>query len=154
MKVAAFLLAAVAVLVTGAPARAAAATLKLTPSTVQAGYLVGIEATCTDNSKAVTVKSDVFGEVQVQPQGTKLTAAVTVPKAAEPGEYDVTLTCADDTATAELNVLAAVEPSRGPATGFGGMAGGGTGTLLLTVGLAALAAAAALGLVAVRRRRA
>ncbi|MEJ3745786.1 hypothetical protein WEI85_21150 [Actinomycetes bacterium KLBMP 9797] len=157
MRYAALVLAATVVaLVPGAPARAAADVfLEINPETVQAGYLVGLRASCTDNTKPATVTSDAFSDVTVQPQSGFLTAVVTVPAGTDAQRYDVELDCpTGPSATARLNVLAGSEPSRGPATGFGGMAGDGGGPLLLGGGLAALAAAAVLGVVTLRRRRA
>ncbi|GAA4696460.1 hypothetical protein [Phytohabitans rumicis] len=149
------LLAVAAVLFVAAPARAAAIYVELSPETVQAGYLVGIRASCDDNSQPATVESDAFGEVKVYPQFEVLTAAVTVPADKDARRYTVRLRCAGgETATARLNVLASGQPSEGPATGFGGMADDGSRGLLVGGGLVAIAVAAVLGVVTLRRRRA
>lgn len=146
------------VLSTAAPAsaqRKADTYLELNPSTVQAGYLVGIRASCDDNTKPATVESEAFGEVKVYPQFDVLTAAVTVPADKDPRRYNVRLTCdGGESATARLNVLAGGRPSQGPATGFGGMAGDGRDGLLVGGGLAAIAVGALLGVYTLRRRRA
>lgn len=42
--------------------------VEVSPSTVQPGFLVGIKASCHDNSVPAIVASDAFGRVQVQPQ--------------------------------------------------------------------------------------
>ncbi|GFJ92758.1 hypothetical protein [Phytohabitans rumicis] len=108
------LLAVAAVLFVAAPARAAAIYVELSPETVQAGYLVGIRASCDDNSQPATVESDAFGEVKVYPQFEVLTAAVTVPADKDARRYTVRLRCAGgETATARLNVLASGQPSEG-----------------------------------------
>ncbi|WP_326554216.1 hypothetical protein [Micromonospora sp. NBC_01813] len=142
------------------PAQAADVFVDLNPSTVESGYLVGIRASCTDNTAPATVESDAFGTVEVRPQFDELTAAVTVPAGTEAGSYRVRLTCPDDrSATTTLYVLDPNRPSRGPATGFGGTAGGlgsggpDAGALLAGVGAAALAAGAVLGVLTLRRRR-
>jgi hypothetical protein len=148
--------AVVAVLLsTAAPARAAAVYVELNPATVQAGYLVGIRASCDDNTKAATVESEAFGEVKVYPQFDVLTAAVTVPADRNPRRYEVRLTCEDgESATARLNVLEGGRPSEGPATGFGGMADDGSGGLLVGGGVVAIAVGVLLGVFTLRRRRA
>lgn len=145
-----------AVLLPAPPARAAAVFVELNPETVQAGFLVGIRASCDDNTQPATVESEVFGEVKVYPQFDVLTAAVTVPADADARRYNVRLTCpGGGSASARLNVLAAGRPSEGPSTGFGGMAGGDRSAgLLIGGGLVAIVAAAVLGAVTLRRRRA
>lgn len=130
--------------------------VEVTPSTAQADSLVGIKASCGDgNDRAATVESAAFGNLTVHPQGDFLTAVATVPADRDADSYRVRLDCPNDrTATTTLHVLNDTEPSRGPATGFGGTAGGmDSSTLLIGGGLAALAAGAVLGLVTLRRRR-
>ena len=166
------------VVFTGAPALAAPAPtptptvadvpdgrfLELTPSTVEAGYIVGIRASCTeaddeppeDNEVAI-VESTAFDDVTVEPQFGHLTGAVTVPADTRARAYRVVLDCPGfmaGSAEATLNVLNDTRPSRGPATGFGGTAGGGSPTLLIGGGLAVLVAGLGLGLFTLRRRRA
>lgn len=139
------------------PASAAADVyVELNPSTVEAGYLVGIRASCRENGEPAKVESDAFaGEVTVQPQYDLLTAAATVPEDKPARPYRVKLTCPDDrVATAVLNVVRGGRPSQGPATGFGGTAGDRPGTLLLGGGLAIAAIGVVLGLVTSRRRTA
>jgi hypothetical protein len=155
--IAATVLIAAMTLLPAAPASARAAVyVELNPETVQAGFLVGIRASCDDNTQPATVESDAFGEVKVYPQFDVLTAAVTVPDDADARRYDVRLTCpGGGSATARLNVLSAGRPSEGPDTGFGGMAGDRpSGGFLIGGGLVAIAAAAVLGVVTLRRRRA
>ncbi|MFY1632679.1 hypothetical protein ACN27F_05200 [Solwaraspora sp. WMMB335] len=149
------------VLLVAVPARAADVFIELNPSTVESGYLVGIRASCTENTQPATVESDAFGSVEVRPQFDFLTAAVTVPAGTEAGSYRVRLRCPDDrVATTTLYVLDPTRPSRGPATGFGGTAGEpgsgdqDAGGVLAGVGVVALAAGGLLGLVTLRRRRA
>lgn len=139
----------------GAPAYATDVFVQLNPSTVEAGYLVGIRASCGDNSAAATVESDAFGTVTVRPQYGVLTAAATVPETRAARSYRVRLTCPNGrSASTTLHVVSGNRPSRGPATGFGGTAGGHSGTLLVTGGLTAVAAGLVLGLQSLRRRRA
>ncbi|WP_433121564.1 hypothetical protein [Micromonospora sp. CA-246542] len=130
--------------------------VEVSPSTVQPGYLVGIRASCRDNSIGATVVSDAFGAIGVQPQGGVLTAAPMVRERTRPGNYRVKLECRDgETASTMLQVVKKVPsgPSRGPATGFGGTAGGMTGKLLLPGGAAFTVAGLVLAVVALRRPR-
>jgi hypothetical protein len=130
--------------------------VQVTPDTVQADFLVGIDASCgDDNRRTATVQSDAFGRVTVRPQNGALTAAATVPAGRRPGTYRVRLTCPNrQTATTTLRVLSNTRPSRGPATGFGGTAGDGSARILITGGLLAIVAGAGLGVFTLRRRRA
>ncbi|MGQ5264316.1 hypothetical protein ACTWLT_26570 [Micromonospora sp. ZYX-F-536] len=130
--------------------------VEVSPSTVQPGYLVGIRASCRDNSIGATVVSDAFGAVGVQPQRGVLTAAPMVRDRTRPGNYRVKLECRDgETASTMLQVVkkVPVHPSRGPATGFGGAAGGITGKLLLPGGAALTITGLILAVVALRRPR-
>ncbi len=131
--------------------------VEVSPSTVQPGYLVGIRASCRDNSVGATVVSDAFGEIGVQPQGGRLTAAPMVRERTRPGNYRVKLECRDgETASTMLQVVkkVPVQPSRGPATGFGGGTGGMTGKLLLPGGAALTITGLVLAVLALRRPRA
>ncbi|MEU1885796.1 hypothetical protein ABZ491_10000 [Micromonospora rifamycinica] len=129
--------------------------VEVTPGTVEPGYLVGIRASCHDNSIPATVVSDAFGRVQVQPQQGLLRAAPMVRDRTRPGNYRVKLECPDGaTASTALQVVKKVKPSPGPHTGFGGTAGGGLpGGLLVPGGLALTIAGAVVGIVAARRPR-
>ncbi|MEU8010946.1 hypothetical protein [Micromonospora parva] len=131
--------------------------VEVSPSTVQPGYLVGIRASCRDNSVGATVVSDAFGAVGVQPQRGVLTAAPMVRERTRPGNYRVKLECRDgETASTMLQVVKKTpspQPSRGPATGFGGGAGGMTGNLLLPAGAALTITGLILAVVALRRPR-
>lgn len=130
--------------------------VEVSPSTVQPGYLVGIRASCRDNSVGATVVSDAFGAVGVQPQRGVLTAAPMVRERTRPGNYRVKLECRDgDTASTMLQVVKKVpsQPSRGPATGFGGGTGGMTGKLLLPGGAALTITGLILAVTALRRPR-
>ncbi|WP_433318169.1 hypothetical protein [Micromonospora chersina] len=128
--------------------------VEVTPSTVEPGFLVGIRASCRDNSVPATVVSDAFGRVQVQPQRGLLTASPMVRDRTRPGNYRVKLECpGGQTASTMLQVVKRVQPSRGPATGFGGTAGGGgLGGLLVPVGLGLTVVGAVVGVVASRRQ--
>jgi hypothetical protein len=130
--------------------------IELNPSTVEAGAWVGIRASCPDNGKAATVRSDAFGRTTVEPQAGFLVRSVRIADSQDPRSFTVRLTCpGGENATATLHVVARTRPSRGPATGFGGAAGdGGSGGPLILGGLLTLTAGLALGLVTLRRRRA
>ncbi|MGS2619699.1 hypothetical protein ACVCAH_35240 [Micromonospora sp. LZ34] len=128
--------------------------VEVSPSTVEPGFLVGIRASCRDNSVPAIVVSDAFGRVQVQPQRGLLTAAPMVRERTRPGNYRVKLECPDgETASTMLQVVKAVKPSRGPATGFGGGAGGMTVGLLLPGGLALTVVGLVVWVLALRRPR-
>ncbi|WBB69838.1 hypothetical protein [Micromonospora sp. WMMD812] len=128
--------------------------VEVSPSTVEPGFLVGLKASCRDNSIPATVVSDAFGRVQVQPQRGLLTATPMVRERTRPGNYRVKLECRDgETASTMLQVVKAVKPSRGPATGFGGSAGGFTGGLLVPGGIALTIAGLVVAIVALRRPR-
>jgi hypothetical protein len=142
-----------AVLLGAAPASAADIFVQVDPSTVQAGYLVGIRASCRENNAAGTVESPAFGRITVYPQNGFLTAAAMVPANTRPDTYRVRLSCPDGkSATTQLIVVAGGRPSHGPATGFGGTANKHPGALLLAGGVGTTALGAMLGLLAVRRR--
>ena len=148
--------AAAPVLLLPAPAAQAAAAVfvELNPSTVRAGDQVSLRASCDDNLKAATVSAEPIGSVPVEPEFGLLTATATVPADHPAGDYKVTLRCPDGkTATANMHVLAKVEPTRGPATGGGGTAPGPTASLLVGGGLTVMVAAGALAVLSVRRRR-
>ncbi|MFG2104735.1 hypothetical protein ACGFJ5_29510 [Micromonospora echinaurantiaca] len=128
--------------------------VEVSPSTVEPGFLVGVKASCKDNSIPAIVVSDAFGRVQVQPQRGLLTAAPMVRERTRPGNYRVKLECPDgETASTMLQVVKAVQPSRGPATGFGGGAGGMTGGLLIPGGLALTVVGLVVWVLALRRPR-
>ena len=129
--------------------------VEVNPSTVEAGFIVGIRASCPDNTRPAEVESRAFGEVVVHPQFGFLTAAATVRSDLNAQSYRVILDCPDTLlgAGTNLEVVVGNRPSQGPATGFGGMAGKNDGTTLLTGGAIALAAGLALAVITLRRRR-
>lgn len=146
-------LALAGVLATPAPARAADVFVQVNPSTVEAGFMVGIKASCTSNTQPATVESGAFGTTTVHPQAGFLTAVASVPATTRADTYRVRLSCPDGkNASSRLIVVGATRPKRGPATGFGGSAGDDPGGLLVAGGLATTVLGAVLGLVAVRRR--
>jgi hypothetical protein len=138
------------------PAYAGGALVELNPSTIQAGYAVGIRASCGDNLNPAKVESKAFGQVPMVPKDGWLVAAVSVPAGTHPQGYDVKLSCPNgSTASTTLFVLAMKAPTRGPATGGGGTAADpGSPALMLTGGAVAAGAGAGLGALAIRRRRA
>jgi hypothetical protein len=137
------------VLITGSPARAGENTfVEVTPNPAQAGTRVNIRAGCDNaNNRQAEVNSDAFGRVMLRPNNGFLTGAVTIPGNKQPGDFPVDLRCSNgNTASTVLTVLNMAQPSKGPATGGGGTAGGqGTGSLLLVGGLVAVAVAAGIG---------
>lgn len=136
-----------------APARAADVFVQVNPSTVEAGFMVGIKASCRSNTQPATVESSAFGTVTVQPQAGFLTAVATVPPTTRADTYRVRLSCPDGkNASTQLIVVGATRPSHGPATGFGGAAGDDPGRLLVAGGLACTVIGVVLWLIAVRRR--
>jgi hypothetical protein len=140
---------------TGAyPAAGAAVFVELNPSTVRAGDEFALRASCDDNLKSATVRGRPIGTVTVEPQFGFLTATVRIPADTRAGDYPIALTCPEGGgATADLHVVARVQPSRGPATGGGGTAPGPVGPLLIGGGLALTLAGLVLGAVSLRRRR-
>jgi hypothetical protein len=148
-------LTAATVLLAPAPARAADVFVEVNPSTVEAGNQVGIRASCPDNKVKATVRSGAFGSVEAAPQFGFLTATVRISRTRSAATYTVRLVCADGSeATTRLYVVNRSRPTKGPATGFGGTADEGHGTLLIGGGLAALAVGLGLGVLTLRRRRA
>ncbi|WP_446213744.1 hypothetical protein [Micromonospora sp. IBSANI012] len=128
--------------------------VEVRPSPVQPGYLVGIRASCRDNSIPATAVSDAFGRVQVHPQRGELTASAEVRERTRPGNYRVKLECRDGaTASTMLQVVKSMKPSPGPHTGFGGAAGANLTGLLVPGGLALTIAGATVGIIAARRPR-
>lgn len=128
--------------------------VEVSPSTVKAGYLVWIRASCRDNSIPANVWSDAFGRVQVKPDNGLLTATAMVRERTLPGSYRVKLECRDgETASTMLQVVKSVAPSRGPATGFGGSASNFSAELLLPVGIGLTVAGLVVWLVSLRRIR-
>ncbi|NYF58267.1 hypothetical protein [Micromonospora purpureochromogenes] len=128
--------------------------VEVRPTPVQPGYLVGIRASCRDNSIPATVVSDAFGRVQVHSQRGELTASAEVRERTRPGNYRVKLECRDGaTASTMLQVVKSMKPSPGPHTGFGGAAGANLTGLLVPGGLALTIAGATVGIIAARRPR-
>lgn len=126
--------------------------VEVTPNPAQAGTRVNIRASCDNaNNRQAEVNSDAFGRVVLRPNNGFLTGAVTIPGNKQAGDFQVDLNCANGkTASTVLTVLNMAQPSKGPATGGGGTAGGrGTGSLLLVGGLVAVAVVAG---VSARRR--
>lgn len=144
------------VLMSVSPARAGENTfIEVTPNSVQAGSRVNIRASCdNNNNEQANVHSDAFGNVMLRPDKGFLTGEVTVPGDKQPGDYPVDLRCQNgQTASTMLTVLNMASPSKGPATGGGGTAGGhGTGSLLVLGGVALVATAIVLGMAGNRRR--
>ncbi|MEH0936027.1 hypothetical protein [Micromonospora psammae] len=145
------------ILATASPARAGEEVfVEVTPNSAQAGSRVSIRASCDNaNNEQADVHSDAFGRVMLRPDNGFLTGAVTVPGSKEPGDYPVDLRCDNgNTASTKLTVLQMAQPTKGPATGAGGTADRGPGSLLLVGGLAVLAVVAGLGVFGGGRRSA
>lgn len=145
--------AALALLGAPAPAYADGAWVEVNPSSIQAGYRVGIRGSCQENLNDATAKSDAFGEVKMAPEHGFVVAAVTIPTGTKPRGYTVKLSCVNgSTATTTMYVLGMDHPTKGPATGGGGTAGSATSPLAVTAA-GATAVIAGLGLLLLRRRR-
>ncbi|RAO18964.1 hypothetical protein [Micromonospora noduli] len=145
------------VLLSVAPARAGENVfVEVTPNSAQAGSRVNIKASCDNdnNNRQSSVHSDAFGHVQLKPDRGFLTGQATIARDKPAGDYPVDLRCENgQTASTTLTVLNMASPSKGPATGGGGMAGGrGTGSLLVLGGVALVATAIVLGMAGGRRR--
>jgi hypothetical protein len=137
-------------------ANAAGVWVRVSPTTVTAGYHTQVQASCGENANAATVSSPAFGSVTLQPVGGVLGATVPIPKNTPRGTYDVRLSCPTGSqATTTLTVLNTVSgpgqpapPVRGPDTGGGFLANNDApvdrGPMLwLAVGVGSLLAAAA-----------
>ena len=152
--------AATAAAMTGTSALPAAAAsrgvevfVEVTPSTVQAGDQVEIQASCDGNDRQASVRSDAFGRASVRPDNGMLTGTATVPDRKPPDTYDVVLTCRNNaTANTTVAVVNMSKATRGPATGAGGTAGGIVSPYVLTGGLGVVAAGAGVALVLRGRR--
>ncbi|WP_406075511.1 hypothetical protein [Micromonospora sp. NBC_01638] len=147
------------VLMSVAPAHAGENTfVEVTPNSAQAGSRVTIKASCDNNNnnqqQQSSVQSDAFGRVTLRPDRGFLTGQATIARDKQPGDYPVDLRCENgQTASTTLTVLNMASPSKGPATGGGGTAGGrGTGSLLVLGGVALVATTIALGMAGGRRR--
>lgn len=137
----------------GAPQPGPTVFVEVSPSMVEPGHLVGLRASCHDNSVGAIVVSDAFGRVAVQPQRGLLTGTAMVKDRVLPGNYRVKLECrGGETASTMIQVVRHAKPSRGPATGFGGSASTVTAGLLLPGGLALTVTGMVLWVTATRRR--
>jgi hypothetical protein len=149
-----------AVLAAPVPAFADGEYLRITPSTIQAGFQVEIEAYCGDNVNPATVTSDAFGVVTITPQTnttngkTTHRGTATIPTDKKAQAYRVRLTCpSQQTATTTLNVVNYNLPSTGPKTGGGALAAASKQTTSMLIGAGATAAGAGALLLFVARRR-
>ncbi|MET8090350.1 hypothetical protein [Micromonospora sp. NPDC005220] len=148
------------VLLSVAPARAGENTfVEVSANSTQAGSRVSIKAGCgndnnNNNNRQSSVHSDAFGSVTLKPDRGFLTGQASIPRDKPAGDYPVDLRCDNgQTASTTLTVLNMASPSKGPATGGGGMAGGrGTGSLLVLGGVVLVATAIVLGMAGGRRR--
>lgn len=146
-----------ALLAAPAPAMADGEYLRVTPSTIQAGFQVEIEGYCGDNVNQATVRSDAFGVVTITPVQDPRTGkylhrgTATIPTDKPAKAYAVTMTCpSNQSATTTLHVVNYNVPSQGPHTGGGALAGNS----LPTNGfMLAGAGALALGTMLLFRRR-
>ncbi|WP_117208469.1 hypothetical protein [Allorhizocola rhizosphaerae] len=154
--------AALAVIAAPSAAHADGEYIRITPSTIQAGFQIEIEAFCGDNVNPATVKSEAFGVVTITPQQDPRSGkfvhrgTATIPQDKHARAYPVTMTCpSNQSATTTLHVVNFNVPSRGPRTGGGALAsdnGGHSG--LIVAGAGSLAAGAFLLVLARRRRQA
>ena len=134
--------------------------IRVTPSTIQAGFQVAIEANCDDAVNPATATSDAFGVVTLEPQRNPSTGVVhlhgtaTIPRNTTAGAYKVTLKCTSgQTATTTEHVVNATPAnSQGPHTGGGGLARNDNSGLMIGAGAAAAVGGAVLFALARRRR--
>lgn len=133
--------------------------LRVTPSTIQAGFQIEIEAYCGDNVNPATVSSDAFGVVTITPQTNTVNGKVThrgtatIPSDTKPSAYRVTLKCPSQQAAATtLHVVNYNLHSKGPKTGGGGLATNDNGGMMVGLGSTIVAAGAVLFVLARRRR--
>ena len=114
-------------LAAGAPAYADAIFVEVNPTTIQAGSAVSIRASCGAGVDAATVRSAAFGEITLVKHDDFLTATVPIPGDQQPRGYHVRLSCpSTNTATTTLWVVGMPAPTKGPHTGGGFLARGGT----------------------------
>ena len=122
--------------------------LRVTPSTIQAGFQIEIEGFCGDNVNPATVKSDAFGVVTITPTPDQKNpnrflhrGTATIPTDKAPKAYPVTMTCpSQQSATTTLHVVNYNVPSHGPKTGGGALASNSLPTNGFTLaGLGAIA---------------
>jgi hypothetical protein len=125
------------------------------PSTARAGDEITLRASCIDNLRHATVESLPLRPVTVKPDHNFLTATKVIPATTDVGDYQLNLTCPDNTTKASgvLHVVARVEPTQGPATGGGGTAPGRNAPMLIGGGAAALVLGLVLAIASLRRRR-
>jgi len=151
-----------AAVATATPA-AASTILLISPSSIEPGFAITIDATCGDNVNPAVVTSNVFGTITLVPENRRLRTSVTIPRQTLPGTYTATLSCASgQVATNKFSVLNGSQPATqnpnptiGPATGGGDMSATAGARLAMYGGLGAVG----LGLLvwifsAVRRRSA
>jgi len=141
-----------------ASANSAGVWVRVSPTTITAGYQTQVQASCGENANAATVSSPAFGSHTLQPVAGVLSAKVTVPATTPKGTYDVRLACPTGSqATTTLTVLGtsingqSAPAVRGPGTGGGFLAGSDgpadrTPVIWLGLGLSCLIAAAAVAL--------
>jgi hypothetical protein len=133
--------------------------VRLTPSTIQAGFQDEIEAFCGDEAASATVTSDAFGLVTLKAERNPVTGQVllkgivTIPRSTKPGSYQVLLRCpSQELATTTVFIVTSPMNSRGPHTGGGGLAHDDNNNLMIGAGSAAAALGALLFVLARRRR--
>lgn len=120
----------VAILAAPGTARADGEYLRVTPSTIQAGFQIEIEGFCGDNVNPATVRSEAFGVVTITPTPDQRNpnrflhrGTATIPTDKTPRAYPVTMTCpSQQSATTILHVVNFNVPAHGPRTGGGALA--------------------------------
>ncbi len=105
------------------PAQAASGVwVSVNPSTITAGFQVGITGSCGENVNTASVSSGAFtSPVTLTPVNGVLSATAVVPTTTKAQGYNVTLSCASgNMATTTVWVVNNATPTKGPATGGGG----------------------------------
>jgi hypothetical protein len=149
-----------AAVATATPA-AASTILLITPSSIEPGFAITIDATCGDNVNPAVVTSNVFGTITLVPENRRLRTSVTIPRQTVPGTYTATLSCASgQVATNKFSVLNGSQsatpnpnPTIGPATGGGDMSATAGARLAMYGGLGAVGVGLLVWIVSAVRRR-
>lgn len=144
---------ATALLTAPTPAHADGVFIEVNPSTIQAGFQVGIRASCGgDELNSAKAKSDAFGTVTLNPDDKFLTGSTTIPSGKSAHGYTVKLYCPSrQTATTTLWVIGHRTHHHGPDTGGGALADHSS-PIIISAGVVAVGAGVGLSVLARRRR--
>ncbi len=139
-----------------------AASVEVSPNRANPGQTLTVRARCNDNSTTASVSSPAFGTITASSSGTSsalLVAVVNLSPTLQPGTFNVTATCQNGAmATTKLVIVspAGAQPTVGPHTGGGALAGAvseSNGAAPWLIGSAATLALAGVAGVVSRRRQ-